>query len=238
MAENLPKKNKRVRNLIVLILLVLALSCFALYGLGSGSSGSDLTTTNNRASESAEKEEVSLSFTPIRLNGHGDDVVSFEKPNVPAVIHLTHQGSSNFAVINYDSSGEKIDLLVNDIGRYDGVRPLDFGSDEWSDRLEINADGAWSAVIEPITAAEPISVPDSGHSGRGDTVLRLLGSDPDTATLSHSGESNFAVTSYGNSRRLLVNEIGKYNGTVIVPRDTVVIEVVADGSWDLAITGQ
>jgi hypothetical protein len=140
MAEDQPKKNKRVRNLSVFILLVLALSCFGLYGLGSGSSSSRETMTNNRAPEPAEKEEVSLSFAPIRLNGRGDDVVSFEKPNVPAVIHMTHQGSSNFAVINYDSSGEKIDLLVNEIGRYDGVRPLDFGSDEWSDRLEINAD--------------------------------------------------------------------------------------------------
>lgn len=245
MTENQPKQGKRGRNFTLFILLVLAAACCGLYTLSNGLSASNAAISSNRPASAAGRAIATarptatlVTFAPIRLNGRGDDVVRLSKPDVPAVVHLTHQGSSNFIVTSYDSDGARIDLLVNEIGRYDGVRPLDFALNEWTERLEIQADGAWTAVIEPITAATAVAVPNGGYNGRGDAVLLLTGGDPDTATLSHSGTSNFVVQAYGSTRHLLVNEIGVYNGTVIVPRDTVVLEVVADGSWRLAITGR
>jgi hypothetical protein len=54
-----------------------------------------------------------------------------------------------------------------------------------------------------------------------------------TLKITHSGSSNFAVKAYGDSSRLLVNEIGKYSGETLLPSGTVLLEVEADGNWTL-----
>jgi hypothetical protein len=92
------------------------------------------------------------SFAPFTISGTGNDVVNFQIPgDLPAVLDLTHTGSSNFIVWSLDTSFASIDLLVNEIGAYDGRRMVHggwFGAPELVRHLEIDADGAWS-----ITAA-------------------------------------------------------------------------------------
>lgn len=239
MSEQQPKKSNRFRNLVIFVIIVGLFGCYGLSQLGNSSGSSSTSSSSNRTSaNTTNPTNTPVRFEPIRLSGRGDDVVRLDKPDVPAIITLTHSGSSNFVVTTYDGSGNRIDLLVNEIGSYEGTRPLDFGATELTERLEIQADGSWAVLVEPISAAKTIRVPTSNTSGQGDMVLLLSGSSPDTAEISHSGESNFVVQAYGNSRRLLVNEIGNYSGSVIVPQDTLVLEVVADGRWQLAITGQ
>lgn len=238
MSEQQPKKSKRFRNLVIFAIIIVLFGCYGLSQLGNSSGSSTSSSSNRPSANTIRPTSTPIRFDPIRLSGRGDDVVRLDKPDVPAIVTLTHSGSSNFVVTNYDGSGNQIDLLVNEIGSYEGTRPLDFGASELTERLEIQADGSWTVLVEPISAAIPIRVPASNTTGQGDMVLLLSGSDPDTAEISHSGESNFVVQAYGNSRRLLVNEIGNYSGTVIMPQDTLVLEVVADGRWQLAITGQ
>lgn len=239
MSEQPTKKSKRFRNLILFVILIGLFSCYGLSQMGSGaSSTSSNRTTTNTGGSSSRPTSTPVHFDPIRLSGRGDDVVSLDKPDVPAIITFTHSGSSNFVVTTYDDNGNHIDLLVNEIGSYNGTRPLDFGASELAERLEIQADGSWSVLVEPIIEAKSVRVPTTNTSGQGDMVLFLSGSSPDTAEISHTGESNFVVQAYGNSRRLLVNEIGSYSGTVIVPQDTIVLEIVADGRWQIAITSQ
>lgn len=239
MADNQPKKSNRIRNIGLFIILIALLSCCGLYWLGNGESGNTTFSSNNRGSTSVtQPTSTSVRFDPIRIDGRGDDVVSINKPDVPAIVRLTHTGSSNFIVTSHDGAGNEIDLLVNEIGPYEGTRPLDFAAAELTERLEIQADGNWAVVVEPLSAARSIRVPAAKFSGQGDSVLVLSGSSPDTADISHLGESNFVVKSYGRTSHLLVNEIGDYEGTVIIPGDTAVLEVVADGQWQIAITGR
>lgn len=238
MSEQQPKKSRRFRNLVLFAIAVVLFGCYGLSQIGNGSGNGTSSNDNRTSANTVRPTSAPVRFDPIRLTGRGDDVVRLDKPDVPAIITLTHNGSSNFVVTNYDGGGNRIDLLVNEIGTYNGTRPLDFDAAELTERLEIQADGNWTVVVEPITAATSVRVPTSNTSGQGDSVLILSGGSPDTADISHSGESNFVVQAYGSSSRLLVNEIGAYSGTVIVPRDTLVLEIVADGRWQLAITGQ
>jgi hypothetical protein len=56
-----------------------------------------------------------------------------------------------------------------------------------------------------------------------------------TATLQHTGTSNFVVYAYTSSgAELLVDEIGAYNGEVLLPAGTLLLEVTADGAWTVA----
>jgi hypothetical protein len=68
------------------------------------------------------------------IDGQGDDVVTFLGD--PSVGQLTHGGTSNFAVWHYTTDGS--DLLVNEIGGYDGSVPI-----RGAGVLEITADGPW-----------------------------------------------------------------------------------------------
>lgn len=158
---------------------------------------------------------------------------------MPAIARIsTTQSGGNFAVINYDSSGNYIGLLVNRIGSYSGIRPIDFFDYEHTSRFEITAEGPWRIEILPLTSARSLSVPGK-LSGSGDDVILLRGSTPDIATISHEGDSNFAVTAYGTwGPDLLVNEIGSYNGKVIVSGDAMVMEIVADGNWSVDISSR
>lgn len=58
------------------------------------------------------------------------------------VATISHDGSSNFAIESHSADGDR-DLLVNEIGSYDGtVRMSDAVA------LEINADGNWTIDAE------------------------------------------------------------------------------------------
>ncbi len=84
---------------------------------------------------------------PIVLTGTGDSVVDLDKWDGAALLHITDGGGSNFAIWNYGPDGEKIDLLVNTIGKYDGIRPLDFLSDEDTARFSVESSGQWKIEV-------------------------------------------------------------------------------------------
>ncbi|MFF4625264.1 hypothetical protein [Nonomuraea jabiensis] len=91
-----------------------------------------------------------------------------------------------------------------------------------------------ATLLVPATAHA-----DKSHTGVGDQVLRLTKS-PGLLTLTHTGESNFIVTtvnSSGKQEQLLVNEIGPYKGTVLYNGDgttksIAAVQIKADGAWN------
>lgn len=71
------------------------------------------------------------------MTGHGDDVFYYKGAAKPAT--FTHSGSSNIAVHSY---GTRADLLINEIGAYNGTVV-------WAPGLyEVTADGDWSATLK------------------------------------------------------------------------------------------
>jgi hypothetical protein len=71
--------------------------------------------------------------------------------------------------------------------------------------------------------------------GHGDDVIRYTGK-AGVAAITHTGESNFIVRSYGARSTGLVNEIGAYSGKVPVAAGPAVWAVMADGDWTVQIT--
>jgi len=177
------------------------------------------------------------SFAPFTVTGVGNDVIDFRIPgDVPAVLDLTHNGTSNFIVWSLDSSFGMIDLLVNEIGPYEGRRMVHggwFTAPEFVRHLDITADGAWSITARPMTE---VTVMTSSLSGSGDDIVRYDGS-ASTLTSIHNGTSNFIIWAYesnGSIAGLIVNEIGAYSGTDLIPSGTAILDISADGNWTLA----
>jgi hypothetical protein len=167
----------------------------------------------------------------VVYQGRGNKTVKL-KPLSPDHAHYvvaSHRGSSNFAVWAMDADGQERDLVINEIGRYAGSRPL--GIEETPSALKVEADGSWKITVKVLEKAP--SWPRK-TSGKGATVLRV---DPATAPagakVTHRGRSNFVVQTYGETPELLINQIGKYSGNIDITPGTKVIAIEGDGSWTM-----
>lgn len=182
-------------------------------------------------------------LAPIILSGTGDSVVDVQKWDGPALAHITYSGSGHFAVWNYGANGEKIDLLVNTIGKYEGTLPLDFLSDEQTARFQIEGRGPWEIQVVPFEQIRRIDIPGT-FDGNGDDVVYMRGTGrPDLLKIdAGQAKSNFAIWGYGNGRDLLVNEIAPYSGTVVVASSlptsdgALVLVIKATGNWSIEVT--
>ncbi len=134
-----------------------------------------------------------------------------------------------------DAQGQDLDLLVNEIGSFSGVLPLNFFEGQEAAALRIEADGQWTVSSAALSTA-PRWDGIAPYAGQGPSVVLVAGvaEGLTPVTFTHQGESNFAVHAIGDSRSLLVNEIGAYSGETLIPAGTVVITVTADGPWTVA----
>jgi hypothetical protein len=158
-------------------------------------------------------------------------VVSLSLPAEPVVIEFSHDGDSNFYVWSLDESLSSIDLLVNEIGTYNGTRLMQAEADESVTGLEVGADGNWTYEVRRLSQEPNRNCP---VVGQGDSVIVLsrFKNTAGTATLTHDGSSNFYIWAWNDTDRdLLVNEIGSYSGTVPVSAGFATWEIGADGKW-------
>lgn len=202
----------------------------------AGGSQSEEPATPEPASVPAPTPTPGPAFADISLSGTGDSVPTFDLPEgTAAIAQISHTGSSNFSVISLAADGSDNDLLVNVIGNYSGTVLFDEDTGVHSVAFEVTADGAWTIVIQPVTAARSWDG-SSALTGSGDDVVQI--SPPVeglvSAAIQHTGESNFAIIGYSSSGAdLMVNEIGPYSGEVPIASGTFLLEVSADGSWTI-----
>jgi hypothetical protein len=197
----------------------------------------DETTTTTEAATTTTTTQPPTTTTTLPAilaegSGRGDDVVELDIPDVAVVIELTHAGSANFAVWSLDPAFEYIDLLVNDIGRYDGTRPMQWDQDETVTGLEISANGDWTYEIRPLMQEPQRSCLVEG-SGDSAILLTDFADGGGAADLTNDGDSNFAVWAWGDGRDLLVNDIGPYQGTVRVSSGLVAWDITATRNWSI-----
>jgi hypothetical protein len=188
---------------------------------------------HNFATVSTTPAPTTVSPSPAVYDGTGDDVVAITKPsNGAAIVHATYSAGSNFIVTGLDDNNQQTDVLINEIGAYDGSVPLDF-RDTNTTRLEVKASGPWHIEVRDPRSAQPF---DSAVQGHGDNVLLYTGK-AGIAAISHNGQSNFVVDEYTKSgENLLVNEIGVYNGRVPFARGRSAIAIKADGDWSIGVS--
>ncbi|GAA3773818.1 hypothetical protein GCM10022240_27110 [Microbacterium kribbense] len=172
-------------------------------------------------------------FATIKKSGTGDSLITLPKGATGGVVTATHKGQRNFAIAALDASNQSTgELLVNTIGAYSGTTAWGLMALGDGTRLQVTADGAWTVTITPFSAAKELT---GSAKGTGDMVL-LYNGDAAALTATHDGSRNFVVyeaTDQLFSMGLLVNEIGKYSGTVPLSAGPSIISVQADGAWTL-----
>lgn len=213
-----------------------AVAVFGIFLIGasrvSPTTGGTAPRTGFTAPFAAPSIDVDKSNPTVELNGRGDKVVSVEKWDGPAIVKFTHKGDSNFIVTSLDSSNDQLELLINTIGDYNGIVPIDFDG-EATAGFEIKADGPWTLAIMSLDKAVRLDVPGT-YKGDGSNVLVLTGDNPSVIRAVAESDDNFIVHSYGGDD-LIFNEIGPYSGESRISGDAVVVSVQATGDWSVEI---
>ena len=175
-------------------------------------------------------------FENKQYSGYGQKVLTgINIPKGAYQASMSHKGNSNFAIWLYTGSGSRKQLLVNEIGNYQGTVAIEDKIE--NGYLEIEADGQWSIVIEQLTQTGTANL-----SGRGDCVSPLftLPQGIQIISMKHNGSSNFAIWLFDDTGArcdLLANEIGGFSGQVIFneakQNRKYFISVIADGEWSI-----
>ena len=191
--------------------------------------------TEAEAAEAAAKEKA-FEDSKIVLSGSGDtstDMITLEAGF--AVFEGNYSGSSNFIVQLMDENGNNVELLVNEIGSYNGktFATINAPGDYY---LNITASGSWNFSIYQ-TFPPTIDDAPTELSGHGDDVVFVNAKSGNYKfTSTHQGSSNFIVRLNGSG--LLVNEIGAYSGSTRQKLSTTGVYafvVNADGNWSIKI---
>jgi hypothetical protein len=181
--------------------------------------------------------------SPINLIGSGGQASQqFHLEKGLSLFSIKHQGSSNFIVWLVDSSGRKVDLLVDVIGEFSGSKAEGITTaDDYS--LDITADDAWTVdIAQPrpqIATPAPLSM-----TGVGQHATRFFTLKPGVATfrMTHNGTGNFAVwldDVNGKHVDLLANKAGTFDGTKAEDIDRTgiyLLDIDADGDWKIDIS--
>lgn len=179
---------------------------------------------------------------PIFLSGTSQQATQkFRLEKGLSIFNMQHTGTSNFAIWLMDSSGQRADLLVNEIGSFDGskVEGIETAGDYI---LDISADGSWNVNIQQPRPTTAPSIPKvlSG-TGQKASDMFYLNSGLVTFRMKHYGSRNFAIWLYdssGNRVDLLVNEIGAFDGSKaegISKSGIYILDITADGNWQVSI---
>ncbi len=155
---------------------------------------------------------------------------------------MQHQGSSNFTIWLMNSSGGKVDLLVNVVSEFSGSKAE--GITTAGDyHLDITADGQWAVDItqpRPMTA-QPVPL---SMTGVGQHATRFFALKEGSAIfkMTHNGSANFAVwLDDVNGKRidLLANKVGTFDGSRAEDIDQggiYLLDVDADGDWKIDVS--
>lgn len=191
-----------------------------------------------KAKEQAEKEAAAKAYqdSMTKISGTGNtasDAIELE-PGF-AVFESNHNGGANFIVELQDENGNSLELLINDIGSYNGKTFAQIPA-SGNYYLNVTADGGWNVNISQQTPPTLKNIPGTIEGNGDDVVFVDATSGNYKMTAKHSGSENFIVML--NGENLLVNEIGTYEGSQRQSlNDTGIYAFIvnADGNWRITL---
>ena len=170
--------------------------------------------------------------------GRGDEVIKFKKAiTEPTLVVTSWSGPDhNNTIYAYDSDGNEGDLLVNTIGSYKGTNLINIYEDENVKALKIEGSGSWKITLKPISEATAWDGKGT-FSGESDDVISVSDVFDGLDSMkfkSTKADSNVTVYGLGDGREdLIVNEIGNFSGTYLVPGGVTLMKISSDGHWTM-----
>lgn len=165
-------------------------------------------------------------------NGTGDYVAQGLIVEHYGVLSISHDGSHYFSVKAHNDDTGDYELLVSEIGVYDGTVLIPEGGNY---DIEISADGNWSINAFAIGITDG-----SSFNGHGDAVTSVfLTTNQNWKITNNDSGSYFSVKAHYTENEgdydTLVSEIGNYNGVVRSDDSgSMFFEITSDGDWSIS----
>lgn len=138
-----------VHSLLILGLVVAVMVLFVGGEPDSRSTGSNKTDTVSTSQSQTPTTTVPMP-EPIEIPLSGTGQKATEKIRLQAGLanfSMKHDGSSNFSIFLLDDMGNREELLVNEVGSFDGSKAVQI-PETGNYLLDIGADGAWTVTIK------------------------------------------------------------------------------------------
>lgn len=149
-SKNNSKQNYNKRAFVILIAAGVFIAGAAIYQIGYSAGVASNTYVASETDDYLDEIEYEEPEPrkPIKISGTGQQAT---KPvNLVAglaVVEMQHTGSSNFAISVLDEIGDSVELLVNEIGSFNGSKAFQVPA-EGEYVLDVSADGPWKITIE------------------------------------------------------------------------------------------
>lgn len=240
--QNQPTKRKWLWWVVGIIGFFIVVGIFSNGNNNTSSPASSGSGSAEKVGNSEPKKEIIPEPTPIELSGMSQQASQkFTLENGLSIFKMTHSGTSNFSITLMDSDGQRVELLVNEIGKFDGAKAVGIAK-KGEYVLDISANGKWTVIIEQPRPTTADTKPRT-FTGTGQQVSPFvqLNKGLTTFKLKHTGKSNFSVLlmdKKGNREELLVNEIGDFDGSKAVSiskSGLYLLDISADGEWSIII---
>ncbi len=185
---------------------------------------------------------VGLQAYPIPVIGTGDLEANILKWDGPALLEARYTGSDDFVVQSSRSTPGQpplLRMLINAIGPYDGVVPLDFEPGQPTSKLMVTAPGPWVLRVLPLASGKTYQLPTT-INGKGDNVVLFTDAGMGNMMAIAAGGGSFTVVGFtrGGDRLSLVNEVAPYTGTAAGNPDIWALAVHSSGTWSLNISAK
>jgi hypothetical protein len=172
----------------------------------------------------------------LSFKGLGSSSVEMAKWDGPAVARITCTCDQIFSVASYNAQGVPVDVLVDTMGNYTGMVPIDFESGKYSTRLQITASGSWEITVLPMSEVPVVKLP-GYYQGDGDVVLALSGGTPDSVAVDATGaKGRFTLWTFNVNMDLKFNESAPYQGTKLIDPASRYLIVRTTGPWRIDLT--
>jgi hypothetical protein len=240
-----------VRRLIFVSIFILIYSCSAIPSTWTPHTITSIISTNptlliTKTQSTITSITVTGSKTPLPnktltstakfhiYEGNGNSIIDISDHNYIGmrIMKITYTGEGKFVISKITPFGELGAVIVNTMGSYSGIKPLDFMTNEQAETLKIESSGHWKIQILPYSDITQLEVP-GVYSGIGDDVIELVGGFPRLMKIDASkAKSKFIIY---DGRDILINENAPYSGEVILDTDPSILVISAIGNWSIEI---
>ena len=199
-----------------------------------------LVKLNGATADSKEFTVAQIDYEPINMSGSGSKSTDFfEVYGGLTVFDFKNNGSGNFIAMLMDEDGEKIELLVNEIGSVSGKKAMYLDAGKYF--INIDQGSNWNFNILQPRLLETAELPYTFEASSPDISKVVLADDLIQINYSHQGTGNFVVNllnTNGQKEELLVNEIGSISGSTTIRGDGrkhIISIELADGKYIIDI---
>ena len=234
------------KELVILLALMLLVACSQPVPETEAPSSTPLpkptsTSQPTNTPPPTPTQETLSTPEPVIYEGSGDTMLPITKPIEGDMCFLYVKGNTIgefFGMVAYGTDDNLLHKLIVTEEPYEGIRLLDGSPEKNTAMLEIRAVGPWQIklipVIQPYMAEYIIDVPGE-FSGNGDVVVLTRGQSS-SITGNYTGDKHFVIFAHGTKTGGLVfNEQGIFTGDGLLPENTVMLEIMSEGDWEIEI---